>query len=358
MYMKIGIALSGGVDSAAAATDLINKGYEVTAYHMKTISEETFKIIPEKTKVCCSPSDTLDAVKIADILGIELRIIDIKEFFKKNIIDYFIDEYYYGRTPNPCVVCNNVVKFGRLMNIALNDGMEKFASGHYAKIINDKYFDYVIARGKSLQKDQSYFLSRIKKYKLESIIFPNGIRTKQEIRSLAEKAKLPVHKKRESQEVCFIPDNDYRRFLNDNGITPKMGNIVDENGRILGTHKGLPFYTIGQRKGLGITAKEKLYVIDFDYKDNLIIVGPKEKTYKTHFTIEKENWFVDKPQNLDLKCMIRSSMAPVSCQIIIDANETEIIFEKPVSAITPGQLAVLYNKNYVIGSGFISEVIE
>ncbi len=356
--MKVGIALSGGVDSAAAAVDLIRKGYEVTAYHMKTIPEVTFENIPEKTKVCCSPSDTLDAKKIADILRIKINIIDIRDFFKKNIIDYFVDEYTNGKTPNPCVVCNNVIKFGKLMEIAIDDGMEKFASGHYAKIINDEKLGHVISRGKSLQKDQSYFLSRIKKHKLEKIIFPNGNKTKQGIRALAEQFTLPVHKKRESQEICFIPDNDYRRFLKEKGIKPQKGNIIDEYGKILGTHNGLPFYTIGQRKGLGITSSEKLYVVDFDYENNMMIVGPKEKTYKTHFTIEKENWFVDNPKELDLKCMIRSSMTPVSCQIIINTKETEIIFGEPVSAITPGQLAVVYHKNYVIGSGFISEVIE
>ncbi|MEA2065564.1 MAG: tRNA 2-thiouridine(34) synthase MnmA [Thermotogota bacterium] len=356
--MKVGIALSGGVDSASAAIDLMNEGYEVTAYHMKTIPDETFKIFPEKTKVCCSPSDTLDAMKIADILGIELKIIDIKNFFEKNIINYFVEEYLVGRTPNPCVVCNDVVKFGKLMNTALEDGMDMFSSGHYAKIINSDAFGYVILRGKSKQKDQSYFLSRIKKHKLERIMFPNGAKTKQEIRKLAEQSNLPIHRKEESQEICFIPDNDYRRFLNDRNIKPKAGNIVDENGKILGKHKGLPFYTIGQRKGLGITSVEKLYVIEFDYENNLIIVGPREKTMNKHFTINHLNWFVDEPQKLELKCMIRSSMSAVPCEIKVLTEKTEIIFEEPASAITPGQLAVLYHKEYVIGSGFISEIIE
>ncbi|MFO7881669.1 MAG: tRNA 2-thiouridine(34) synthase MnmA [Kosmotogaceae bacterium] len=356
--MKVGIALSGGVDSASAAIDLIQKGYDVTAYHMKTVPEETFKIISEKTKVCCSPSDTLDAMKIADILGIRLNIIDIRDFFKKKIVDYFVKEYLSGRTPNPCVVCNNVVKFGRLMDIALGDGMEKFSSGHYAKITNTEDFGYLISKGQSNQKDQSYFLSRIEKHKLERIIFPNGNKTKQEIRTIAAQLKLPVHKKKESQEICFIPDNNYRRFLKDKGVKPKTGKIVDEDGKILGTHKGLSFYTIGQRKGLGITSKEKLYVIDSDYENNLIVVGPKEKTMKAHFTIKNENWFVNEPQKLELKCMIRSSMNPVPCRIRELSKETEIIFEKPVSAITPGQLAVLYHKDYVIGSGFISRAIE
>jgi tRNA-specific 2-thiouridylase len=356
--MKVGIALSGGVDSASAAIELINEGYEVTAYHMKTIPDNTFRTIPEKTKVCCSPSDTLDAMKIADILGIELKIVDIKDFFEKNIIKYFVEEYTDGRTPNPCVVCNDVVKFGKLMNIALEDGMVKFSSGHYAKIIYSDDFGYVITRGKSEQKDQSYFLSRIKKHKLERIMFPNGAKTKQEIRKLAEQSNLPVHRKKESQEICFIPDNDYKRFLSDKGIKPKNGNIVDESGKILGKHKGLPFYTIGQRKGLGITAKEKLYVTDFDFENNVIIVGPKEKTRKKHFTINHLNWFVEKPQSLELKCMIRSSMSAVPCEIKKRPENTEIIFEEPVSAITPGQLAVLYHKDDVIGSGFISEIIE
>jgi tRNA-specific 2-thiouridylase len=356
--MKVGIALSGGVDSASAAIDLINEGYEVTAYHMKTIPDETFRINPEKTKVCCSPSDTLDAMKIADILGIELKIVDIKDFFEENIIKYFVDEYLDGRTPNPCVVCNDVVKFGKLMNIALEDGMDMFSSGHYAIIINSDDFGHVISRGKSKQKDQSYFLSRIKKHKLERIMFPNGMKTKKEIRKLAEQANLPIHRKKESQEICFIPDNDYRRFLSDKGINPKNGNIVDENGKILGEHKGLPFYTLGQRKGLGITSSEKLYVIEFDYENNLIIVGSREKTMKKHFTINHLNWFVDEPQKLNLKCMIRSSMSAVPCKIKVQPENTEIIFEESVSAITPGQLAVLYHKDFVIGSGFISEIIE
>ena len=355
--MKIGVAMSGGVDSAVAAALLTEMGHDVVGYHMKNLPDRLFEIVPETKKVCCSPSDTTDAFKIAKTLGIKLKIIRLDELFRKHIINYFIEEYKHGKTPNPCVLCNDYIKFGALMDKALEDGMEMFASGHYARIIKHSTYGISLAKGKADHKDQAYFLSRIKKERLGKILFPVGELTKEEIRQKAKDLGLPVHKKRESQELCFIPDNDYRRFLNAEGVKLPEGDIVDTEGNIIGAHHGLSFYTIGQRRGLGISSKEKLYVIDIDTNKNCLIVGPYEKTLKKRFTAAKPNWFID-IDNAELRCqcMIRSTMKPENALVHIEEEELTVEFDNPVSAITPGQLAVFYDGDIVLGSAFIESV--
>ncbi|OAA31702.1 hypothetical protein AT15_02430 [Kosmotoga arenicorallina S304] len=355
--MKIGVAMSGGVDSAVAAALLIEMGHEVVGYHMKNLPDSLFEIVPETKKVCCSPSDTFDAFRTAKILGIELKIIRLDEIFRARIIDYFTSEYKKGRTPNPCVLCNDYIKFGALMEKALEDGMELFASGHYARIIEHPHYGISLAKGKASHKDQAYFLSMIKKEKLSKIFFPVGELTKEEIREKAKSLGLPVHQKRESQELCFIPDNDYRRFLSSEGIKLPDGDIVDIAGNILGKHHGLAFYTIGQRRGLGISSKEKLYVIDIDTINNRIIVGPYEKTLKKRFTAAQPNWLIDiKDGELRCQCMIRSTMKPEKASVYSEKDRLTVEFDNPVSAITPGQLAVFYVGDVVLGSAFIESV--
>ncbi|AKI96731.1 tRNA 2-thiouridine(34) synthase MnmA [Kosmotoga pacifica] len=355
--MKVGIAMSGGVDSAVAAALLIEAGHEVVGYHMKNLPDHLFEVVPETKKVCCSPSDTIDAYKTAKILGIELKIVKLNELFRNHIIDYFIEEYRQGRTPNPCVLCNDYMKFGALMEKALEDGMEMFASGHYARIINHPDYGITLAKGKADHKDQAYFLSRIKKEKLKKILFPNGELTKEEIREKAKVLGLPVHAKRESQELCFIPDNNYRRFLKEEGIVLPAGEIVDVHGNVLGKHRGLPFYTIGQRKGLGISSDKKLYIIDIDKKLNRLIVGPYEMTLKNRFKAIKPNWLIDVHSNeFRCECMVRSTMKPEEAKVHIIGDSLTVEFKKPVSAITPGQLAVFYDGAIVLGSAFIESV--
>lgn len=355
--MKIGVAISGGVDSAVVAARLKNQGHEITAYHMKNLPEVLFEQIPETKKVCCSPSDTADAMMTAKKLGIDFRMIRLKDDFDRKIIDYFIREYSSGRTPNPCVVCNDELKFGSLMEAGIKDGMEAFASGHYARIIKDKKRGAMLAKGVSAYKDQAYFLSRIKREKLGFLMFPNGDFKKDEIRKEAREMGLKVHAKRDSQELCFIPDNNYHRFLREKGVEFKPGEIVDISGRVIGTHKGLPLYTIGQRQGLGIEVNERYYVVGIQIDKNRLVVGPKFETEKKSFSASNLNWLVPvSGEEIKCTCKVRSRMEEVEAIVYPDKDRVYVQLEKNIHAITPGQLAVFYSDEIVLGSGFIDDM--
>lgn len=349
--MKIGIAISGGVDSAVAALRLKKAGHKVIAYHM--VNLPYFRA--SKDSDYYSLKEVKDASETASSLGIDFKLIDLQKEFRSRIIDYFISEYSRCRTPNPCVVCNDEIKFGLLMEIALEDGMEKFATGHYARLVDHESYGTVIARGISEKKDQAYFLSRIKRNKLKYLCFPNGISTKDEIRTEAKIAGLKIHSKKDSQEICFIKDDDYRRFLKEEGLLFKEGDVIDLTGKLLGRHKGLPLYTIGQRKGLGISSTERLYVIDLDHDNNRLILGPREKTFKDSLNGVLPNWQASiRSSELLCTCKIRSAMTPVPVRLKIKENEVAVKFEQPISAVTPGQLAVFFDKDIVLGSAFIS----
>lgn len=355
--MKIGVAISGGVDSAVVAAKLKKQGHDVTAYHMKNLPEVLFELIPETKKVCCSPSDTADAMMTSKKLGIDFKLIKLKDDFDNKIIDYFIREYSNGRTPNPCVVCNDELKFGSLMEAAKKDGMEAFASGHYARILEDKEHGAVLAKGVSPYKDQAYFLSRIKREKLGFLRFPNGEYTKDEIRKEAKEMGLIVHSKRDSQELCFIPDNDYHRFLREKGVEFVPGEIVDIDGKVFGTHKGLPLYTIGQRQGLGIGGGERYYVIGIQIDKNRLIVGSRIETEKKSFVASDLNWLVRVTDSvIKCTCKVRSRMNEVEATVTLVEEKAYVDLEESVNAITPGQLAVFYNGEIVIGSGFIDNM--
>ncbi len=346
--------MSGGVDSAVAAALLLERGFQVTGYHMKNLPDKLFELYPEKKKTCCSPTDRRDASLIADKLGIELKIVALGDLFSSHVIDYFVKEYTLGRTPNPCVVCNDQLKFGELMKRALDDGMELFASGHYARIIDHPIYGKALARGVHEYKDQSYALARLERTKLDRLVMPNGEFTKDQIRKRATDLGLPVHGKKESQELCFIPDNDYRRFLSEEGVTPRHGKIVDQNGTVLGEHDGLPFFTVGQRHGLGITSSERLYVLSMDYKNNTLVVGHVSSTYGSGFVAGNLNWIIKKPEEyFKCICMIRSTMKGIPAIVRVKDDVAEVEFEKPAQFVTPGQLAVFFDQDIVIGSGFI-----
>ncbi len=353
--LRVGIAMSGGVDSAVAASLLLERGYNVTAYHMKNLPESLYEGFEEKKKLCCSPADRRDAFAIAKVLGIELKLVPLVEAFRRLVINYFINGYNQAETPNPCVVCNDRLKFGLLMEKAFEDGVDLFSSGHYARIIDHPSVGKALSRGVHPEKDQSYALARLEREKLNRLILPNGEFTKDQIRERAEELGLPVHDKKDSQELCFIPDNDYRRFLDEAGIRSIPGKIIDLYGNALGEHKGLPFYTVGQRRGLGITAKERLYVLRLDYRNNSIVVGPASETYSTTLTATNLNWLVnDTGKDFRCECMIRSTMKPVPARIYVQDATAKLHFEERVQFVTPGQLAVFFDRDIVIGSGFIT----
>lgn len=336
----IAVAMSGGVDSSTVAYLLKKQGYKIFGITMKTCGEED-----------------KDAKRICDDMGIEHYLLDVREEFEKEVIDYFVDEYSSGRTPNPCMVCNRKIKFGKLIEYAKELGAEALATGHYANII-----DGTLAIGDDMNKDQVYFLSQIKKENLKHIIFPIGKMEKPAVRELAKNLGVRVYAKKDSQEICFVEDGKLKDFLLEKtaGKIGKSGQIVNLNGKVLGKHEGLAFYTIGQRKGLGIASATPLYVVELDKKNNRVIVGSNEELMKKTLIANQLNLFlVEDVEELDgLECFVkaRSRDRLHSCRVkVIDRDTIEILFiEDSVRAVTPGQGAVLYtNDGKVIASSFI-----
>lgn len=336
----IAVAMSGGVDSSTVAYLLKKQGYKIFGITMKTCGEED-----------------KDAKRICDDLGIEHYLLDVREEFEKEVIDYFVDEYSSGRTPNPCMVCNRKIKFGKLIEYAKELGAEALATGHYANII-----DGTLAIGDDMNKDQVYFLSQIKKENLKHIIFPIGKMEKPAVRELAKNLGVRVYAKKDSQEICFVEDGKLKDFLLEKtaGKIGKSGQIVNLKGKVLGKHEGLAFYTIGQRKGLGIASETPLYVVELDKKNNRVIVGSNEELMKKTLIANQLNLFlVEDVEELDgLECFVkaRSRDRLHSCRVkVIDRDTIEILFiEDSIRAVTPGQGAVLYtNDGKVIASSFI-----
>jgi tRNA-specific 2-thiouridylase len=344
---KVGVLLSGGVDSAVALYLLLKQGYNVTAYHMKTVKDELYVTKQVKHKVCCSPSDTYDAQLIAKKLAVPFKIVHIEDSFKEKIIDYYISESVAGRTPNPCFFCNDYIKFGVVMDYALNDGMDFVASGHYARIIDGKLYKAI-----DKEKDQSYFLASIKKEKLEKILLPNGDFTKDEIRSIAHEVGIHVAKKIDSQDLCFVPDNDFKTFFEEHGVKIEPGNIITSEGKIIGKHSGLPFYTIGQRK-FGIATGSKLYVKAKNIEGNFIVVAPIEEIYSKDMVVEYVNYYEDLPNEFQATVKIRKKFNEIPCTVKKNGNELKVKFETPTFAVTPGQIAVFYKGDQVLCSGVI-----
>lgn len=347
MSKKVFVGMSGGVDSSVTAAVLLEKGYEV-----------------EGINLVLTPNDAAvgnrDAVAVAEKLDIPLHILDLRDEFSKNVIDYFAGEYLKGRTPNPCIRCNESIKFGLLLDNALEMGADFIATGHYAKVVHE-FGRYKLQKSPS-KKDQSYFLCRLTQKQLRHILFPMCEFEKEDTREIAEKYGLPVAQKADSQEICFIPDNDYAKFIVERtGITPPPGNFVDMQGNILGEHKGILYYTIGQRKGLGIAFGEPMFVTKIDAKKNEILLAPQGNQHAKAFTVEKMNYIsLDMPLTCEINAevKIRCQAQPAPARIIpITAEKVKIEFETPQRAITPGQAAVIYDGDTVIGGGYINEIL-
>lgn len=347
MSKKVFVGMSGGVDSSVTAAVLLEKGYQV-----------------EGINLVLTPNDSLggnkDAAAVAEKLGIPLHILDLRDEFSKNVIDYFTSEYLKGRTPNPCIRCNESVKFGLLLDRALEMGADFIATGHYAKI-SHRFGRFNLEKSPS-RKDQSYFLCRLTQEQLKHTLFPICQFEKDDTRQIAKKYALPVAQKADSQEICFIPDNDYAKFIVERtGIVPDKGNFVDMQGNILGEHNGILYYTIGQRKGLGISFGEPMFVTKINSDKNEILLAPQGNQQATSFTVEKMNYIsldnpLDSEINADVK--IRCQANPALAHITpISADKVRIDFEAPQRAITPGQAAVIYDKDVVVGGGYIDEVL-
>jgi tRNA-specific 2-thiouridylase len=350
--MRVLVAMSGGVDSSVAALLLKEEGHEVLG---ATLNLWSYAGRLEPYNNCCS----LEVAAVARQLGIEHRFLDYGGLFKERVVEHFVQEYLRGRTPNPCIRCNTLVRFPALLAAAEEFGCDRLATGHHARILEEDGVFYLL-RGHDPEKDQSYFLYGLGQRELRKLLFPIGDYRKEEVFAIAKKAGLLV-KPRESQDLCFVPDNDYRRFLLENsrdGI--HSGEIVDLEGRVVGRHEGLPFYTIGQRKGLGLATVEKLYVVGLDPENNRLIVGPKEKLYSKGLIAMEVNWPAGPPAGrveAEVKIRYRSPLVRAWVEPL-DGGRVRVEFKQPQRAVTPGQSVVFYRGERLLGGGVIEEALD
>ncbi len=354
---RIVVAMSGGVDSSVAALLLSQQGYDVTGMMLRLWTE------PEKEceNSCCTPDSVAAARRVAAMIGIPFYVIDIKDLFRKEIVDFFVDGYRRGITPNPCLRCNQVIRWGFLLQEARNLGASHLATGHYARLKHENDGSIHLQKGLDPGKDQSYVLSGLTPEQLQSTMLPIGELQKSEVREIARKNDLPSAEKADSQDLCFLAGDDYRRFLR--RYTPEVmqkGPIKDSEGRILGEHTGLPDYTIGQRKGLG-AIQEPFYVISKDLDTNSLIIGRKEELGADACQVENMNWILGKsegiPEKVDIKIRYKSPAVPAT--ITLRENGTVCVkFDRRLRDITPGQQAAFYMGDTCLGGGLISQVMD
>lgn len=350
---KVVVAMSGGVDSSVAAALLKQEGYEVIG--------ATMEIAPRNSPAGGLPGPAESARKVASVLGIPHRIVDLRDIFAEKVIAAFCQEYSRGRTPNPCVRCNRHIKFGALLEWADEQGADFFATGHYARIESNEYPDgRLLKKGIDANKDQSYFLHDLTQGQLSRALFPVGGYTKDRVKEMAREMKLPSADRPESQEICFVPNNKYAEFVKDYAPQAESpGPIVNKEGKTLGKHRGILYYTIGQRQGLGISAAEPLYVIAIDPWRNAIVVGNKEDTYGGELIATNLNWIAISPpeQPIRVKAKIRYRHPEAEAIVMpLDADRVLVKFAEPQMAITPGQSVVFYFEDTVVGGGTIEHV--
>lgn len=366
---RVVVAMSGGVDSSVAAVLLKEQGYDVVGMALQ-VTDYTKYNKEGSGGTCCSLQDMDDARRVAEAIGMPFYVVDTEKTFDANVVDYFIDEYAQGRTPNPCVQCNTRVKFNALYRKAMDLDADYIATGHFALIENDEVLGYKLCRGEDANKDQSYFLFNLNQAQLAKTLFPVGHLKKAEVRELARKWNLPVAEKAESQEICFVPNNNYAKFIEeriDTGrIKRKEGFIATRSGTILGRHSGIHEFTIGQRKGLSAALEtaqklklnhENLFVTEINADKNLVILGGQDELFKSSCLVEGVNW-INNPallnrDTMEVKIRYRAGSCEATFRVLND-KQVELTFTQPQRAVTPGQACVFFVDNWCLGGGWIS----
>ncbi len=357
---RVVVGMSGGVDSTVAAYKLKQMGYEVIGVNMRLwqddfLSEEHFM----KDGGCCSLSSVEDARRVCEQIGIPFYALDFKTVFKETVVDYFIEEYKHGRTPNPCIACNKFVKFDALLEKAHQLGAYYVATGHYAKIrFDEPSARYLVEQSNAVQKDQTYAIYNLTQHQLAHILMPLGdFESKEAVREIAAQFDVQISQKSDSQEICFVPDQDYVGFLKRNSdIRDRKGDFVDREGNVLGTHSGVVNFTVGQRKGLGVTFGKPMYVIGIDAECNRVTLGEGQEVFSQSLIADTLNFipFDKLTESYRCEAKIRYSAKPAACILYpVGEDAVKVVFDEPQRAVTPGQAVVFYNQRELIGGGTI-----